>query len=387
MADTDKSQANVFITIDGETRLATHTREGEIDTFSGITITRVHVDQRIDCPGMFSIDYELLIDMALTFIDTIEEGQEVEISLGYESRGTMPVIFVGEVTAIEPIFGKEKAILTISGYDFSHRLTRGNSTRSFDSPESPELQALDVMEDVATKTGFSFGTGEVESSSNSPKYWNLPQLATNDYEFIQSLGHRLGYHQQEGSPEEMKSQLSIGKTQLDSPVITVVRDLRDGENPVPAIEARFRLNAVKQFERVEVRGWDPSKKQNIIGIAEDLSVDFNDSGKTGPDIARVVSRSKSITVVDQPIRSQEEADQMAQSILDGLGMELITGEAEFEGVPSLRAGSVIAFLGYGDRFDGNYLVTACHHMYQPGESAYTCRVEFHRNYIRDSSIG
>ena len=146
---------------------------------------------------MFSIDYELLIDMALTFIDTIEEGQEVEISLGYESRGTMPVIFVGEVTAIEPIFGKEKAILTISGYDFSHRLTRGNSTRSFDSPESPELQALDVMEDVASKTGFSFGTGDVESSSNSPKYWNLPQLATNDYEFIQSLGHRLGYHQQE----------------------------------------------------------------------------------------------------------------------------------------------------------------------------------------------
>ena len=98
-----------------------------------------------------------------------------------------------------------------------------------------------------------------------------------------------------------------------------------------------------------------------------------------------MTEGKKLVVVDRPVESQEEATMVAQSILDDLSMEFITGEAEFEGVPTLRAGNVIQFMGYGDRFDGPYLVTSCQHVFNPGESAYTCRVEIQRNYVRDAS--
>lgn len=395
MAETNKSQANIEVTVDSETSFKTHTREGEIDTFSGITITRVHVDQRLDCPDMFTVEYELIVDMALTYIDSLAEGQEVEIRMGYEKRGEMPLVFAGEISYIEPNFGKEKGVLSISGYDRSHRLTRGTNTKSWDDAESDDIAFEGVVEDVVGLSGANHRSGPSDglsfegSTDNAvPSVPNISQLAINDYQFIRSIGGDFGYGT---NTEAQGDKIEFRGLELADEVVTVVRDLRDGVNPVPALEARFRLSTVKQVTSVEVRGWDPKTKKNIVGIAESLSIDFRDTESClGPEAtARALygsSTGHKVVIVDRPVASKEEADKVAQSVLDQYGLEFITGEAEFEGVPTLRAGHIIRFLGYGDRFDGNYLVTGCQHLFQPGESAYTCRVEIQRNFARESTL-
>ncbi len=54
-----------------------------------------------------------------------------ELSIGYSGH-----LFDGEIQCIEPTFGSEDMSLGVSGYDFEHRLTRGqahNSTNQGDT--------------------------------------------------------------------------------------------------------------------------------------------------------------------------------------------------------------------------------------------------------------
>ena len=382
--------ANVSVVVDGRTAFDTHTHSKSIDTFGGVGIKRVSVDQRLGCPDMFSVDYDLIVDMGLTFIDTMKEGFEVEISLGYEKRGSMPKLFHGEITSVEAHFGPDGGTLTVGGYDFSHRLTRGTVTKSFDSPDSPNISSEDVLSSVVAESGSHKGNSDnlsvkVSSQSNAPLSWNISQLATNNFQFLESIGHGQGLAHQSS---EKGNQFVLGEIDPDKEVLTVCREKWSGTKPTYGLDVRFKLNTAQQVKRVEVRGWNPAEKKNIVGVADRQTVSFGTSGltaseSTGKALYGAGDQGKSLVVVNRPVESQEEADNVAQSILDELAMEFITGEVEIMGDATLRPGQVISLFGYGERFDGPYMVTGCEHTFQPGEGAYRTRLSVQRNFVID----
>ena len=78
-----------------------------------------------------------------------------------------------------------------------------------------------------------------------------------------------------------------------------------------------------------------------------------------------------------PVAAQAEADQMAVARLNGIALELITGEATCVGRTLLRPGQVAEITGAGKRFSGQYYVTATAHVYTA--DGYTTRFSFRRN--------
>ena len=88
-----------------------------------------------------------------------------------------------------------------------------------------------------------------------------------------------------------------------------------------------------------------------------------------------------MVVVNHPVYSKDEANAVAQAILEQVCMEFIEGEAMILGEPTLVPGDAVAFLGYGTRFDGRYLVTGVQHVYNPESTPYVCRIKFQRNYV------
>jgi hypothetical protein len=115
---------------------------------------------------------------------------------------------------------------------------------------------------------------------------------------------------------------------------------------------------------VTVRGWDPEKKQEIVGEATASSSKL---GATNAAAASDAFGEVKTFTVDHPIASVEEAKAIAQAKLDDLSMSYITGEAECFGNPTYKPGVVVKITvnpeQADDVFNGKYFVSGVAHIY------------------------
>ena len=394
MGQTNSTIPRIKVLVDGKADFASPAAkplgQATLTTANGLHITRLHVDKRLDSPDMFTLDYHLLVGPDFTFIDSFKEGHEVEIHIGYQKE---VLIFKGEVSYIEPHYTKDgNGTLTLSGYDRTHRLTRGSRSKSWDDRASDAFDYATVVNDVINKSGShddsapdDLAPGEM--GETPPKFRHIPQLNMNDYQFVKSLGIDFGL--KAGSTAKEAKKVSFRKIgPSDNAVVTIVRDKLEGTNPHIASDVRFKLSTVKQVNRVEVRGWDPKNKKNIVGVAETPTLNFPGTKAheaTGQALYGSAGKGRKVVVVDHPVYSKDEADKVAQAIFDSLSMEFVTGEAEIEGEPTLNPGDTIEVKQFGERFSGKYLVTGVQQLFIPDVLPYVTRLEFARNAINDAS--
>ncbi len=70
------------------------------------------------------------------------------------------------------------------------------------------------------------------------------------------------------------------------------------------------------------------------------------------------------TISDRPVMSLAEAEQLAKSRFNHIGLSLITAEGVCRGRTDLRSGKVIEIKGVGKQISGSYYVTATSHRYR-----------------------
>jgi len=123
------------------------------------------------------------------------------------------------------------------------------------------------------------------------------------------------------------------------------------------------MNILKPVQEVIVKGYDVKTKKAIEGRAGSGDEDTKMGGKkTGAQIAKqALGRPKKEVVVNQPVATQEEADQLAKTIYNENMQEFITGRGSSVGIPDLKAGTVIELDKLGDRFNGRYYITSATH--------------------------
>jgi uncharacterized protein len=100
-------------------------------------------------------------------------------------------------------------------------------------------------------------------------------------------------------------------------------------------------------------------------------VNPSDLGVTDPGMDQ-----KQEIVVDRPIQSQAEANELAQNTLLQIGQTLVEAKGKTIGLPGLRAGVKVQIKGLGARFSGppgktpfSYLITSTTHTI--GDGGYT----------------
>jgi len=135
------------------------------------------------------------------------------------------------------------------------------------------------------------------------------------------------------------------------------------------------LTLSKQVSQVTVRGWDSATKQAIVVTA--TSADLPGGGGTsGPQEAQRSLGNRQDVVVDAVVTSEEEARELAISLLRERAYEFITGSGEIIGLPDLRPGDNLELDGLGQRFSGTYYVKKVEH--KIGGSGFTSRFEVRR---------
>lgn len=327
----------------------------------------VVVDTSLNLPSMFIMrfhdDNYQLIDSA-----TFKLGAPVKIKMSADNRSTHPIM-VGEITALEPEFMDNMAtVLTVRGYDRSHRLNRGTMTRVYVNTTDQE-----IVSTIARDAGLS-----VQSDSTPGNYDHVFQHNVSDLAFLQARAQGIGF-----------------EVYVDDTVLHFRKAGGDGDAAIPVawgtqLRSFFpRLTLSRQVDKVIVKGWDAAAKREIIAEATRSAIApriaaWQNGG--GPVAAAALASSANQVVVRRPVAKQDDADSLAQAILDEINAGFVEAEGVAFGSPELIAGKKLEVGNLGDRFSGTYVVTSAVHIYAQSGYEVHFRVEGARTKLMSDLI-
>jgi phage protein D len=265
------------------------------------------------------------------------------------------IIFKGEVCGLEPNYrATGESTCVVRAFNRLHRLLRGRKSKTF-----VEMSDQDIASAIAGDAGLSAQCGSEHRITHKHVY----QHNQTNLEFLRLRAARIGYDVWVDGTD-----LHFNKAQTDrnSGIKLTHGAQADGGSgeAIALISFSPRMSSANVVKKVIVRGWDPEKKEEIVGEASVASSSLG--SKTGESASSAFGTVETFEV-DHPIFSVEEARAIAESRLGELSMNFITGEAWIPGKATIKAGIVIEIEinrdSANDRFNGKYLVSGATHTY------------------------
>jgi len=336
------------------------------------------VDQDLMQPAMCVVT---LRNKLSQYNDKHKPGDTVEVKMGGGTRrndagsgsGDKATIFKGEIVGIESAYkqgGDPK--LSIRAFDKLHRLLRGKKSKTYQKQTDQDIASA-----IASKHGLSAVCG----SSPKIKHDHVYQHNQTDLEFLRSRAARLGYSLW---VEDTKMFFDAPKLDADSGLEFVLDQQPKGGKGDKLKGFHGRMSNAQVVKKVTVRGWNPEKKEEIVGEESAASSPLGSSNAASSlaDFGEVVTFT-----CDHPIFSVEEAKAIAKAKLGEAAMSFLTAEAEAMGNAGIKAGIVVKIKvnldTATDRFNGKYLVSGCTHRYSAdnkgGEGGYSTFMRLSRD--------
>jgi|GEM_PF-187012 len=322
-----------------------------------VAVVSIMACRDVEAPGVFELrlNNRSKADRAIIFSDDerFAVGNKVEIEMGKTPQRVM----AGEITSLSLDFRSGDEILTVRGHDRSHRLLRGRKTRTFLAIKDSEI-ASQVAKDAKL---------EAKVKDTQEKLPYVLQCNQTDWEFLHQRARDLGF---EVLVDDKT--LLFQPHQNDGPeVITLTREDQD------LLEFRPRLSTIGLAGEVVVQGWSSKDKEAITGKTP-AGTAGTPMGGSRSGLATAVNAFEAAvaTLVDRPVFSQTEADQIAQARSREMALSYVTGDGLALGRADLKAGTVIKIDGFGKQFSGLYYLSSVCHTYSPGHgyrTAFTVR--------------
>ncbi len=308
-------------------------------------LIEVVVDSSLHLPDMVIMHFNDTDNFDLMDSGPFEVGKEIEVQLPQdETSSTTIKVFKGEITAIEPNFGREiAATLTVRGYSKGHRLNRNTNIKVY-----KDMTDGDMVKKIAGEHGLS---PKVEDPGQ--KYDYVYQHSQTDMEFLLQRAQRVGY---EVFVEDNDLYFRKPKGARGSATLEWGKELR---------AFKPRMTVWRQVSAVKVRGWDPEKKKEIIGQASSTEASPKvDMGKGAQAASKIPGKTEEI-IVRRPVYTQREADLLAQALLDEINAGFIEADGVAVGNPNLKAGVKVTINKISKKFSGQYVISAARHIYSP----------------------
>jgi phage protein D len=300
-------------------------------------IAELNVKEDVEAPSMFTLRFTGDDALELTDKPLYNIGGKVKVTL--DDRKNAPSVFTGEITGLEiELTGGGVPSLTVRGYDRRHRLLRGTRTRTYAKMSDSAIAA-----EIAERNGLTF-----DGDPTEPKYEQVLQHGQTDLEFLKQRAARIGY---EVVVEDMTLYFRPHKV---SPIAAVTLSMQD------VTEFYARMSAVNQPNELRVRGWDPRTKRLIDGVNKTTTA--SDMGGTpGAEVVGKVFGKSTVILVNHPVFTEPEAQNMARGQLREMALGFISGEGTCNGRTDLKVGMMIELTKLGKRFTGAYYVLGVEH--------------------------
>ena len=316
-----------------------------LDSALAANLLEVRADQRYGLPAAFLVR---IADPQLQHVDSspLAVGAKVDVSLAAAGGDSLQPVISGQITSVEPEFGRTGAVLAARGYDAGHALNRTRTTETYQNMSSD-----DIASKVADRAGLE--AGQIESAGDVHDF--VQQNNETDWEFLWRLARRIDFRvgvDQNG--------LNFQKASADG----------DGEPPTltwgdDLLTFRPRVTGVQQVDEVVVRSWDPSSKDVIESRRPAGQTDAS-IGIARDDVGSALGGG-SMTLADRPVLSADEADALATSMASRLANTYVEAEGVSRGNPALVAGVKVKVDGVGQSYGGVYTLSATSHTWRVGQ--------------------
>lgn len=329
-----------YVTVDGRRINADLARDLE----------QVVVESSLHLPDVATLIFQ---DQRLRWIDdqSLLPGKALKIEAGL--GGQAPVlVFDGEIVEIEPEFRDATQRLVMRAFDRLHRLARGCHVRTFQN-----VTDADLVQQLVSEVGLS---ASIDATSQVHEY--VLQANETNLAFLQRRAAMLGFLLY---ADGTRIHCRAPEDHSDA------YELLWGDQGT-LIDFRPRLSTIDQVVSVNVRGWDPNQKREVLGRVNSANgvtrINVQNTGGSFAETAFNVSANT--LVADRPVRTQAEADQLARAEMGRHDSRFVEAAGTCAGEPKIVAGAKVNIRGVGERFSGTYLVTSATHTYGVGDSNY-----------------
>lgn len=300
------------------------------------------VDDSISLPAAFSLAFRD------PFHDVIETGRlAFGASVTIALAGGATLLSKAELTARECEVGPAGTLTVVRGFDLSHRLHRGRRTEVY-----RQVRYSDVVRSVASRAGLAADTVETPETSVRPQ---VTQCNVSDWDFLNALAREVGFE-----VAVVDGKLTFGPRAEASGGGSELR-------PNELVRLRCVVSGAEQVAEVEVRGWNPQLKQEVVANAA-VAARGSALGEAPSAAARSLGGG-TLTSVDKLYYDNRDATAAAVALAEDAGNAYGTVEGLAHGNPALRAGAVVTLAGAGSGFEGGYTLTATRHTFD--EDGYT----------------
>lgn len=296
------------------------------------TLTSVRVQQALSVPALCELTFT-----APRGPLAAAAGRAAGARLRVAVAGRGEALFLGEVTAVEQVYGPAgQREVRLRGYDRLHRLRQRQPLRVH-----VEMTAADLARELVADLGVT-----VEAATPGPLWTRLYQHRQSDFELLREVCERSGLYftlrgdtlhlsTLEGSGEPLP--LALGRSLL---------------------EARIESNADPSCRCVQVAGWDPQRIEPRQGSAE--------SPRSGRRVSAAVEPAQvggtgERTLAGETAGSDRQAEALAQAELDRRAAREVVFWGIAEGDPRLCPGARIDVEGVARPLAGTYVATAATH--------------------------
>ncbi|MBD7918568.1 VgrG-related protein [Cellulomonas sp. Sa3CUA2] len=289
---------------------------------------------------------DVLADTALDL------GARLTVTAGPPGAAAAVTLFDGLVHAIGYDFDERGGWTTVTAYDRSYTLYSGVHTASYQ-----DVTDADLATTIARQVGLDVGAVDATDVVHA----HVAQVNETHVALLERRAREAG------------RVLVVTGTSL-----SFVRPPRAGDAPRPGDhESRgrrqlvpganlerlsVRVTGAQQVAEVEVRGWDPTAKRELVATtsATTSSAEMRD---TPASVADRFGRPRAVGV-DVPVSQQAECDALARAWADHLGGACVHAEGVAAGDPLLVAGTPVSLGETGGRFDGKVTLTRARHVWE-----------------------
>ncbi|WP_216870968.1 phage late control D family protein [Modestobacter excelsi] len=300
---------------------------------------------------------------------TFQIGNRVTVRLGYADE--LLTVATGTISTLSPAFPDGSApTVAISGVDGMMQL-KDRKPAEGETSYYRDVTDAQIAQQVAQRNRLA-----ARVDDTGPTYELVVQKAQDDATFLMERAKRIDYDCYILPDESGVQTLHFVRPTdgRDGGGLRVFRlayapGLSTGPSAQPAglvpnlLDFTPTLTISGQVGKVTVRGWDPRTKQQLVytASAQDLPSTPGQQGSSGPALAEKTLAGRQDVTVDAPVSSDQEARELAISLLRERAYEFITATGRLAGLPELRPGDNLEIYGLGQRFSGTYFVKRVEH--------------------------
>jgi len=305
--------------------------------------------------------------------ETFDIGKQIHVQMGYADR--LVSMMRGQVSSLSPRFPESgPSTIGVSALDGMLAL-RDKNPGPDDVKQFVNKADYEIAQIVAQRNKL-----KVVVTPEGEKHAIVVQKNQDDAQFLIERAKRIDFDCYVlTDPGSGEATLHFEKPRDGRQGGSRVYQFEWGKN---LINFTPTLNMGNQVSEVTVNGWNPNTKKGISKTARLEDLPCKGKGLTGPGAVMKSLGSKNKVVVKEPVTSEQEARDLAISLLAERAYDFLTGTGQVIGLPDMRPGDNLELKGLGTRFSGLYYVKRVEHSL--GSSGY--KTDFQVRRICDGGL-